>query len=103
MLALWTDLTRATLSGLETIPHAALLVLCILLYTHPAGTVRRWTWLAALGLGLIRIDGFVLIAVLVAWDLVLGPRERRLITARSLAWFMIPALAYLGYFSARWA
>ena len=103
VLALWTDLTRATLSGLETTPHAALLALCILLYTHPSGTVRRWTWLAALGLGLIRIDGFVLIGVLVAWDLVLGPRQRRLITARHLWWFTIPVLAYVGYFSARWA
>ncbi|MBW1865372.1 MAG: hypothetical protein JRI64_07055 [Deltaproteobacteria bacterium] len=103
VLAFWTDLTLAALSGLETVPHAALLGASLLLYTSRDWRTRRWTWVVCLAVGLMRIDGFVQIGVLVGWDLLLCPKERRLISRRGVWWFITPVLIYLVYFALRWA
>jgi len=102
LLAGWTDLTRAALSGLETIPHAMLVGLGACAYTRELNGERRsslwWFTLAAL----MRISGMVTLAFVVAFELMVRVLDRKLDLRGLLRWAGPPLLTFGVYFAWRW-
>ncbi|HEU4534461.1 MAG TPA: hypothetical protein VFS00_10100 [Polyangiaceae bacterium] len=103
LLAVTTDLVRAVLSGLESVPYAALVAAGAAHYLTEDPARRRhsiWWFIAA---GLMRIDGFVPLAFVLGFELVASIYERRF-SVRALARWAGPGLLVYGlYFGARWA
>lgn len=101
-LAAWTDLTRAALSGLETVPHAMLLAMGMLAYVRESSGERRhslWWFVFA---ALTRISSIAHVAFTLAFELALRLLGRRLAWKELLRWGA-PPLACLGaYFAWRY-
>jgi arabinofuranosyltransferase len=102
-LAMCTDLTRAAMSGLETIPEAAAIVWGWHWYLDGSPAARRrarFAWLAVL---LLRIDGFVPFLTLLGFDVLLQLAERRASLRELARWAAPIVLAYAVYFGWRYA
>ncbi len=103
LLAVTTDLVRAVMSGLESVPYAALVTAGAAHYLDEDPTRRRHSlgWFVAAGL--MRIDGFVPLAFVLGFEAVSSIYERRF-SWRGFARWAGPGVAlYALYFGARWA
>ncbi|MFT3924474.1 MAG: hypothetical protein QM778_18190 [Myxococcales bacterium] len=103
LLACWTDLSRAALSGLETVPHAALLSVGVLFYSREAVSQRRdslwWFMLAAL----MRISSITHLAFVLSFEAAWCCTPRGM-SVRSVArWALPPLLVFGAYFLWRWS
>jgi arabinofuranosyltransferase len=102
VLASFTDLTRATLSGLETIPHATLFAFGTYHYLRELRGERKhslwWFSIAAL----TRISGMVGLAFVCAYEGLVRVLDRKLAILNYLRW-AVPPLGLFGlYFAWRW-
>jgi arabinofuranosyltransferase len=103
LLAATTDFARAAASGLETVPYAALVTAGAAHYLgEPPGRPRRslWWFVAA---ALVRIDGFVPLLFVLAFEAASARLARRLDARAYARWALAPLAAYALYFAARWA
>ncbi len=96
-----TDVVRAALSGLETVPFMAALVFGWAVYAREPTDSRRWSALAFLPAALMRIDGFVLVGVVVVLELGSQLLERRFRPGAVARWLLPALLPYLVYFAWR--
>ncbi len=103
LLATMTDVTRATLSGLETIPYAALLTLGLWAYLTEDTRRRRWSLYLFVAVALMRIDGCVPLAFVLAFEVVRAVSEERFSPRALVRWAGAPLALYTAYFLARWA
>ena len=93
-----SDIVRAALSGLETVPFLACIVLGWASYLDPARSRRASSlgWFAAAAL--MRIDGFVPLFTVLGYELVSSLAERRWRLRSYLAWAAPAVGLWLGYF-----
>jgi arabinofuranosyltransferase len=101
-LAAWTDLTRAALSGLETVPHAMLLAFGTLAYLRERDGERSaslW-WFAAAAL--TRISSMLHVAFMLAFDLGASLARRKLALGSLLRWAVPPLIVLTVYFAWRY-
>ncbi len=103
LLLMMTDVTRATLSGLETIPYTALLSLGMWAYLREDPRARRWSLYWFLAVALMRIDGCVPLVFIVAFELARSIHEERFDPRALSRWALAPVALYAAYFVARWA
>ena len=105
MLVINCDVVTAFSIGLETLPAAALLMLSFMLAVRSWREPRlaRWVVPALTGVALTRIDGFLPLGFVLAFEL--GRRLwRREGTVRDFLWWAGPGVAvYLAWFAWRWA
>jgi len=87
-----TDLVRATQSGLETVPFLAALALAFSAYLHEDPHDRRLSALWFVPAALLRIDGFLPLLYVLAFEAVSSLRERRFAPGAFARW-ALPALA----------
>ncbi|MBN2576581.1 MAG: hypothetical protein JXP73_18600 [Deltaproteobacteria bacterium] len=79
LVAMHSDLMWALLSGLETVPYTALLTAAFACQAAPLGARRRRWALPLMTLAaLMRIDGFLPLGFLLAWELLEARVQRRL-------------------------
>ncbi len=102
LMAACTDLTRAAMSALETIPFTAAITWGW--YLHLQGTPEararsRWVWLSVL---LLRIDGFVPFLALLGFDVLESCAARRFSLQRLVRWLWPILLLYALYFTWRY-
>ena len=100
-LASWTDLVRAAVSGLETVPHAMLLAFGILHYVRELAHERRrslWWFVAA---ALTRISGITTLALVCAYELSLRVLDRKLAARALWRWAAAPLALFAIYFAWR--
>lgn len=101
-LAACSDLTRAALSGLETVAFASCLCLAYSGYLREPRRRTHWSLLWLLPALLLRIDGFVPVAIALGLETLSSILGRRF-SFRRLAWIGIPiASAGLLYFAWRY-
>jgi hypothetical protein len=101
-LAGWTDLTRAALSGLETVPHAFLLAAGTLTYARERDGVRRhslWWFVAA---ALTRISSITNVAFTIAFELGARLAGRDFALRTFVRWAGPPLALFGAYFAWRW-
>lgn len=102
VLACSTDLTRASLSALETVPYGAVLTISVLWYLEESpDRAQRWSILGFVIAALMRIDGFVPLFYVVGFELVesfLGNRFR----LRPFLRWLAPIGIYAAWFAWRW-
>lgn len=102
VLACSTDLSRATLSGLETVPYAMLLTLATLWYIEESHErQQRWSLIGFVLVALMRIDGFVPLLYVIGFELVESILSKR-IRWRSFARWIAPLAVYVVWFIWRW-
>lgn len=102
-LASWTDLTRAAVSGLETVPHAMLLAFGALHYLRELQAERRhslWWFVAA---ALTRISSLTSVAFVCGFELALRGLDRELAPRNLLRWAGPPLLLFGLYFAWRFS
>ncbi len=101
LLLVNSDVMRAALSGLETVPFLACIVLGWSAYFAPPGryALRGTGWFLAAAL--MRIDGFVPLLIVLGFELASALSERRFTWRRYLTWSLPPVGAWLGYFAWR--
>jgi hypothetical protein len=101
LLASWTDLTRAAMSGLETIPHAMLLAFGTYHYLVELRGVRKrslwWFTFAAL----TRISGMIGMAFVIAFDVLVRFADGKLDLRGLLRWALLPVGVFAAYFAWR--
>lgn len=102
LLAMWTDLTRASLSGLETIPHAMLLAFGTYHYLLELRSARKHSlWWFAFA-ALTRISGMVGLAFVIGFDVLVRIFDRKLDLRGLLRWAAPPVALFAGYFAWRY-
>jgi len=100
-LASWTDLSRAALSGLETVPHAMLLAFGTLAYLRELRAESRhslWWFVAA---ALMRISSMLSLVFVCAFEVALRVVDRQLSARALLRWAGAPLLSFGVYFAWR--
>ncbi len=100
------DLVAAAMSGLETLPHAALVVLGFALYIAQRDGNERAAKLTVPCLvlvALMRIDGFVPLGFILTWEFFAALRSRRFHLRRFLVWAGPALLVYAAWFAWRWS
>jgi hypothetical protein len=97
-----TDVIRAMVSGLETVPYMAALVYGWHTYLREPKDARRYSLLAFLPAALLRINGFIPMLVLIGFEVVSSLAERRFSLRRLLIWAGPAVGLYAAYFSWRW-
>lgn len=98
-----SDMLRAALSGLETIPYAVAIAFGWWVYLREAPNRRRWSLLAFVPAALMRIDGFVPLLIVGGFEVLHALSERRF-SFRGLIRWAAPALLLWGaYFAWRYA
>jgi hypothetical protein len=98
-----SDVVRATLSALETIPYTVAIVFGWWVYLRESPSRRRWSLLAFLPAALMRIDGFVPVLIVGGFEVLHALSERRF-SWRSLArWAAPTVLIWCAYFAWRYA
>ncbi len=102
VLAHSTDLARATMSGLETVPYAAVLTLATVWYLEESPD-RPWRWslFGFVLVALMRIDGFVPLLYVIGFELVESHAAKRLHWRRFATW-LAPVLVYAAWFVWQW-
>jgi hypothetical protein len=98
-----TDVMRATLSGLETIPFAVAILFGWWVYLREAPNRRRWSLLAFLPAALMRIDGFVPLLIVAGFEVLHAVHERRFSLRRLLVWAAPAVGLWTLYFAWRWS
>lgn len=102
VLAHSTDLARASLSGLETAPYAALLTLATLWYLEEShDRPQRWSLIGFVLVALMRIDGFIPLLYVLGFELVESILSKRF-RWRSFARWVAPLALYVVWFLWRW-
>ncbi len=105
LLLLGTDLFRAIQSALETVPYTLALTTGFFLYLTEdrlATDRRRTSLYPFLAAALIRIDGMIPLAGILAFELLAAWTGRRFSWRAFLRWATIPVAAYVIYFVWRW-
>lgn len=102
LLTTTTDVTRAALSGLETIPYTALLALGMWAYLAEDPRARRWSLWVFVAAALMRIDGCAPLAGIVAFEVARSIHEARFSPRALSRWALGPLALYGLYFAARW-
>jgi arabinofuranosyltransferase len=100
-ISAWTDLARAALSGLETLPHAMLLAFGANAYVRELDGARRhslWWFVAA---ALIRISSVGSLAFVCAFELALRASERTWSVRAFIRWAGLPLASFAVYFAWR--
>ena len=101
-LALCSDITRAVLSGLETVPFTAAIAFAFYFYLSATPSKRRYSALAFVPAALLRIDGFLPLLFVLGFEILTRIAERRFKPKALLLW-AAPALAVVGaYWLWRW-
>lgn len=102
LLSVHAGLYWHALSGLETLPFAALLTGGIALYLHESKE-KRWplAFLAFVSAALMRIDGLVPLAFIVAWDIGARIQDRRFSLSAWARWIGPGLLVYAAWFAWR--
>jgi hypothetical protein len=100
-MAAWTDLSRAALSGLETVPHAMLLAFGAHAYLRELYAERRHSlwWFAAAAL--VRISSVGSLVFVCAFELVLRALDRRPSPRAFVRWAGAPLASFALYFAWR--
>ncbi len=102
LLATWTDLIRATLSGLETVPHAMLVAFGSYYYLRELDRERKhslwWFSFAAL----MRISGMVGLAFVIGFEVLVRIARRKLDVVGFLRWALPPVALFAIYFAWRY-
>jgi hypothetical protein len=102
LLACCSDLTRAALSGLETVAFSAALCSAYSGYLRESAHKVRWSLLWLVPVLLLRIDGFVPVAFALSIEACSAVLGRRL-SFRRLFWVVIPIVSVgLIYFAWRY-
>jgi len=108
MLVVHSDVITAFEIGLETLPYTALLTFAFLLYARSFGApaLRRWVVPAFVAAALMRIDGFLPLGYILAFEAARRLWRRggfaRAELREYVAW-ALPALSvYLAWFAWRW-
>jgi hypothetical protein len=102
LLLCCTDLFRAAASGLETVAFIAALAFGWHRYLHERLPLRRWSLLAFLPVALMRIDGFVPVLVVIAFEFFHAIGQQRFTYRRFLGWLAPMAVLWAIYFAWRW-
>jgi len=97
-----TDVFRALVSGLETVPYMAALVYGWHTYLREPRGLRRYSLLAFLPAALLRINGFIPMLVLIGFEVVSSLAERRFSLRKLLIWAGPAVGLYAAYFLWRW-
>jgi len=102
LLTVHSDMITAFFSGLETLPYAALLTATFACQVAPRGHRRRRLALPFMtAAALMRIDGFLPLGFLLAWELLESRLDRRRL--RGYLRWALPAVAiWVIWFSWRW-
>jgi arabinofuranosyltransferase len=101
LLAAWTDLTRASLSGLETMPHAMLLAFGTYHYLVELRSERKYSlWWFAFA-ALTRISGMLGLAFVIGFEVLLRAFDRKLDWRGLLRWALGPVVLFAAYFAWR--
>jgi hypothetical protein len=103
LLLVSSDVFRATLSGLETVPFMSALAFGWYAYLKEPPEARRWSLCAFLPVALMRIDGFGPMGFVIAFELASSIVERRFRLKTFARWLAVPVLVWGAYFLARWA
>lgn len=98
-----TDVVRATLSGLETIPYAVAIAFGWWVYLKEPPDRRRWSLLAFVPAALLRIDGFVPLLIVAGFEFLLARFERRFSVRRFALWVGPAVAIWCAYFAWRYA
>jgi hypothetical protein len=98
-----SDVVRATLSALETIPYTVAIVFGWWVYLHEPPSRRRWSLLAFLPAALMRIDGFVPVLIVVGFEVLHALSERRFSWRALARWAAPTVLIWSAYFAWRYA
>jgi hypothetical protein len=102
LLAAWTDLTRASLSGLETVPHAMLLAFGTYHYLVELEGERKYSlWWFAFA-ALMRISGMTGIAFVMAFEALVRLSDGKLDVRGYLRWALGPVALFAAYFGWRY-
>ena len=103
LLCLHSDIVLAFLSGLETLPYAALVTAAFACQAAPRGLRRRQLALPFMtAAALMRIDGFLPLAFLLAWELFESRLDRRLQARGYLRWALPWVAIWATWFAWRW-
>lgn len=104
LLSLHAGLYWAALSGLETLPYAALLAAGMATYVSESGR-ERWpvSFFFFVAVALMRIDGLVPLAFVVVWDLASRIVDRRFSVTTWLRWIGPGLAVYAAWFAWRWS
>jgi arabinofuranosyltransferase len=105
VLAVSGDLVIATLIGLETVAHVALLTSAFLLYARALREPRwrRWVVPAFVAVALNRIDGFVPLAFILGFEAARRLLHREGSARDFLGWAAPGVVVYLAWFAWRWS
>jgi hypothetical protein len=98
-----TDLVSASQSALETVPFCALVLGSIVAVTSENIRLRRWASLVGAAAGLMRIDGFLVLAFVVTFDLATSMLERKAPVANELRAWVRRAAPGVAVLLAYWA
>jgi hypothetical protein len=102
LLATWTDLTRASLSGLETVPHAMLVAFGTYHYLIELRTERKYSlWWFAFA-ALTRISGMVGLAFVIAFEVLVRIFDGKLDLRGLIRWALLPVSLFAAYFAWRY-
>lgn len=102
LVAATTDVVRAATSALETVPFMSALAFGWMVYVREAPENRRWSGYALLPAALMRIDGFLLVGLVVALEAASQVATRPRSVRGFLGWCGGPILIYAAYFGWRW-
>jgi hypothetical protein len=97
-----TDVIRAAISGLETVPYMVAIVFGWYVYFREPVDSRCYSLLAFLPAALLRIDGFIPMGVVIGFEIVSSLVERRFSLCALLRWAAPAVCVYLLYFAWRW-
>jgi len=105
LVALDQDVAFALLSGLETLPYTALLTAGFALHLHSEAqpALRRWVVPVFAAVALTRIDGFVPLGYLVAFECLARWLERRFSLEEIARWALPGVLVWAAWFAWRYA
>lgn len=101
-LIVCSDLTRATLSGLETTAYVVAIAFGWWVYLRESPKNRRWSLLAFVPAALMRIDGFVPVLIVGGVEVLRALHERRFSLRRLLRWAGPALLIWGAYFAWRY-
>jgi hypothetical protein len=98
------DVVTAYLIGLETLPAMALLTFAFMLYVRSwdEARLRRWVVPALVAVALARIDGFLPLGFVLAFEAARRLARREGTVRDYVKWFAPGVAVYLGWFAWRW-
>jgi hypothetical protein len=97
-----TDLFRGAISGLETAAFVSALALGWHCYLGEHWPLWRWSLLAFLPVSLLRIDGFVPVIVVLAFEFFYALVQQRFTFSRMFRWAAPMLAIWAAYFAWRW-